>query len=154
MLYTLQHLSYRKTAKEIVGAAISKVASLKSKIEERKLRIEAIRKEFDIDDKALIELLTAARKQSQAMSFSYSTSTSMSNATVGNKGRMEEKQIAAGVVNNLMTEQDTIEGEKDQVKKLELVIRNLQEFPNYQNGVELPTTGFPMTEEDLEYLGF
>lgn len=146
------HLSFKKTATEIVGAATAKVATVKAKIEERQKRINDLRKEYGIDDAALVQLLTAARKQSQSMQFTYS---SVSNAQVGG-GKMEEKTIGAGVVNNLLTENDFIEGERDQVKALERIIRNLKPIPQYAtgNGLALPDAGFTLSTDELDYLGF
>lgn len=153
---TISHMfrgfEFQKTATEIVGAATQKVAVVKAKIEERQKRISDLRREYGIDDAALVQLLTAARKQAQAMQFTYSTS----NAQVGGGGKMEEKTIGAGVVNNLLTENDFIEAERDQVKTLERIIRNLKPIPQYAtgNGLVLPEAGFSLATDEMDYLGF
>ena len=147
-----QNLGFRKTAAEIVEAATQKVVKVKAKIEERQQRVNDLRKEYGIDDAALVQLLTAARKQSQSMQFTYSTS----NAQVSGSNKMEERTIGAGVVNNLLTENDFIEAERDQVKTLERLIRNLKPIPQYAtgNGAQLPDGGFGLRTDELDYLGF
>lgn len=144
-------LTFNKTASQITSAATKKTSMLRAKIYEREKRIADLRAEYSIDDAALVQLLTAARKQQSAMSFSYNTS----NASVGMDKKMEERTVGAGVVNNLLTENDFIQAERDQVKTLELIARNLQDIPRFtSNGNALPAEGFSLTMGELEYLGF
>lgn len=145
-------LTFTKPAIEIACAAQAKVKTLKAKVEERQRRINDLRAEYDIDDAALIQLLQAARKQDKALAhFAYSTS-KMS----GGKKELEERTVGAGVVNNLLTENDFIEAERDQIKTLERIARNLKPIPRFAsgNGAELPPEEFKLLHEELEYLGF
>lgn len=148
------NFKYTKPASEIVEKAKTKAAQIRAKIEERQGRIAALRAEYEIDDAALVQLLQAARKQQRShdkMSYSYS----QSNARVDGGKQMEEKTIGAGVVNNLLTENDFIEAEKEQVKTLDLMIRNLKPIPRFSfNGTTLPEEEFTLTSEELVYLGF
>lgn len=150
--HSFRNFSFRKTADEIKEKAKLKITQIGAKIEERQKRIADLRKEYAIDDAALVQLLQAARKQQNAMQFTYSTSNV---AAGGGNSKMEEKVIGAGVVNNLMTENDFIEGERDQLETLSLIVRNL--FPivkHSADGTALPDGGFEMTQDDLRYLGF
>ena len=59
------------------------------------------------------------------------------------------------MVNFLMTENDFIESEKDQVSTLELMCRNLKARPRQEaNHEKFPEEQFVLSEEDLRYLGF
>lgn len=145
-------LSYYKKADEIVEKCKIKIVTIEKKIEERKGRIKALRTEHSIDDGALIQLLNAARRAQanrlETQSFTYNPS--------NNKGSMgEEKSIAAGVVNNLLTEGDFVESEKAQVNDLELIVRNLKTIPRFaSDGTQLPDGGFQLSTDTLEFLGF
>lgn len=147
------HFKYTKPAQEIISKAKSKTEHLKKKIEERQARLVALRKEHEIDDAALIELLEAARREQKRgevrMSFSYTKALSPSSAA------RAEASIGAGVVNNLLTESDFVSAERDEVKALELMIRNLKPIPRFaENGNPLPEEEFQLSAEELEYLGF
>lgn len=141
-----------KTASEIKEKAGLKILAISKKIEERQGRVARLREEYQIDDGALVQLLTAARRQAGADRFSYTTSNS---AVAGGTNQMEEKTIGAGVVNNLLTESDFIESEKADVRKLNLVIRNLRPLPRFaQNGMPYAEDSFALSDEELEFLGF
>lgn len=143
--------TYPKTTEEIKTAVKAKVEKLKAKIEERTERVANLRKEYDITDSDLVQLLTAARKQQGAQAYTYSKGSVSDNG----QAQMEEKTIGAGVVNNLLTEQDFIEAERDQVSTLELIVRNLKAQTMVQNGVIVgPVDQFMLSQEELRYLGF
>lgn len=143
-------LSFAKSAAEIVEKAKQKITKLNAKIEERQQRVQSLRKEYEIDDAALVQLLTAARNQETA-TYRYTTS----NSSIDAGPKMEEKVVGAGVVNNLLTENDFIEAEKDAIKTLDLIVRNLKPFPQWtENGTSLPDKEFILTQEELIYLGF
>jgi hypothetical protein len=153
-------LSFTKSATDIIVAATKKVTTLKAKITEREQRIVDLRKEYDIDDSALIQLLTESRKRDASMSaaMTYSFSKSLSNSEIGSSHsapKAEERIVGAGVVNNLLTENDFIENEKEQVKSLELIARNLKAIPRFSTtGIALPDEEFKLTQDELTYLGF
>lgn len=144
---------YEKPSAEIITKAQEKIEALQGKIEERLARVAKIRKEYEITDQALVEILTQARgAQREKMSFTYSSAPST-------QGLREERSIGAGVVNNLLTENDYIESERKQAKRLGLIVRNLQDRPDetihvVAVGAERPLRGHALSEEELEYLGF
>lgn len=155
---TISHMfgsfTFKKSADEIIDKATAKTAALKSKIEERKRRVADLRAEYGIDDAALVQLLQAARRQNNAMRYSYSSSMA-NNAGIDGAAQTEERTIGAGVVNNLMTENDFISAEGEQIDRLAFIIRNLKPIPRYaDNGAEIPPDGFELSYEEMHYLGF
>jgi len=144
-------LTFTKSASEIIEFARRKTIKVNAKIHEREKRVQKLRDEYRIDDAALIQLLTAARNNVQAMSFTYS----MSNLPIKDKTETGECEIAAGVVNNILTENDFIKSEKNQVKTLDRIIRNLKPIEEYtSDGTKLPDSEFVLTTKELDYLGF
>lgn len=154
------HTNFEKPVAEVKAKVIAKVEKIKQKIEERIVRVKNLRAEHGIDDAALIELLTqarnAAKRNNAAMQYSYT-----SNAPVGasaNGTMSVEKTIGAGVVNHLMTENDFIESERDEVKRLELYARNVTETRNWDArrlpGELPPVVGVHLSYDELEYLGY
>ena len=147
-----QNFTYEKPSAEIITKAQAKIAALLAKVEERQARVTKIREEYEVTDQALVEILTQARgAQRDKMSYTYNSSSA--------QGLREERSIGAGVVNNLLTENDYIESERKQAKRLGLIVRNLQDRPDetihvVAAGVERPLRGHCLTEEELEYLGF
>lgn len=141
---------FEKTHEEIIEKAEAKVKEMNAKIEERQRRIVTLREEYGIDSEALVQLLTAARRQTHhAATFSY-----LSNASVGTS-RMEERTIGAGVVNHLLTENDHVEAEKANVKQLGFVIRNLRPLKRYDDeGNEYYVDGHALSYDEMEFLGF
>lgn len=140
-----------KSCSEVIEQINKKIEALNKKITERQGRVAAIRKEHGIDDAALVQLLTAARRQSQQSSYSYK---SLSSSPSG--ARMEEdRTIGAGVVNNLFTENDFIETDKSTVKKLELITRNLRPVKKFTDaGTPYTVDMVTLTYDELEFLEF
>ena len=146
-------LSFTKSAEDIRIAAARKSVFLESKITERKNRVSQLRKEYNISDADLIQLLTEARRDLEARTSRMSYS--ISNAGVAGAAGDDSRIIGAGVVSNILTESDQIEAEKDQVKRLGLIIRNLKPIPRFAEGTgaPLPEEEFHVNFADLEYLG-
>lgn len=143
--------SIEKTADEIKQKASAKIDFLKKKIEERQGRVDRLREEYQIDDKAFIQLLQAARKQAGAERFSYTHNS----VTPAGQNQMEEKTIGAGVVNNLLTESDFIESERSDVRRLSTIVRNLRPLPRVTTtGATYEENTFGVSHEELEFLGF
>lgn len=145
----LFHFTFQKHHTVIVQAAKKKATELLLKIEERKARVIKLREEYGIDDAALIQLLTQARSQQQAHSYTY-----MSNAPVRESNKIEEKTIGAGVVNNLLTENDFIEAERSSVDRLNTIVRNLGPVVLTDNGALVTKENFELSYQELKYLGF
>lgn len=142
------NFGYRKTSLEIVDKLTVKTNQLKSKVEERRSRIVALKKEHKITDAIYIDLLEQARdamkKNDQRMSYS------VSNKIERGGIKEEEFVIGAGVVMNLLTESDMARNEEALVTRFELIIRNLEDLPNDEGKL----TGHRLSESELTYLGF
>lgn len=144
------NFKYEKPSTEIKNAAAKKAVALNLKIEEREERIRRVRAEYNITDGVFITLLEQARKQLRSVAAS--STFSYSNSRVDSSGKMVEEQavIGAGTVNMLLTERDFIESERDQVTKLNLIVRNLQDLPDDRGNIR----GHKLTAEELTFLGF
>ncbi len=96
----------------------------------------------------MIELLQLALKDAGRASF-YSLSASNSRVGRANDGRGNvdsvERIIPGGVVLNLTAEQEAIEAETEQVDRLELIMRNLDQSVGSQHGLSFA---------DMVFLGF
>lgn len=141
---------FEKPSAEIVEKAKIKADCLRSKIEERQIRIAKLREEYKVTDAILVDLLTQARNAQRRGEAKMSYSVQNTAARTG--GINDEVVIGAGVVNNLLTESDFIEAEKTQVKRLDLIIRNLRDLPRERNSTM--ERGHVLSYEELEYLGF
>jgi restriction endonuclease Mrr len=138
--------TFEKTSDEIKKAAVAKIAALAEKNKEREERVAGLRKEYGIDDAALAQILQSARQQEQhARSFTYASGNPGTNS-----GRMEERTIGAGVVNHLLTENDFIQGDKANIKRLEMIVRNLRPLVRQGHTVD----AYALSYDELEFLGF
>ena len=159
---TTEHMfrfTFEKSSAEIKKAAEGKIKQITAKIREREERVAKLRKEYRITDVALIDLLRKAREASRhhdaPMSYSYT-----SNVAQRTKGLNEETvTIGAGVVNNILTENDFIDSERAQVKQLQTMVRNLRDLPDPKittltKGVARPMRGHALSYEELDFLGF
>lgn len=149
----LFNFRYQKSSEDIRSACKTKIVAVRAKIEEREARIRRIREEYRITDAALVDILAQARQTRNAQVMYRYTSKGAgprSHAGAGDIDDDEEVMIGAGVVNNLLTERDFIDGEREQVRKLELIVRNLRDLPDDEGVVQ----GHPLTNEELEFLGF
>ena len=140
--------AFEKTSDEIKEKSKEKIAQLKAKITERVARISALREDYGIDDKALVELLTAARRSANERVYTYSSS------VVSGGAGPEERTIGAGVVNNLLTESDYIESEKSTVARLEMIVRNLRPLARHHGTSVYHEDEHVLNYEELKFLGF
>lgn len=146
----LNNLSFEKTSAEILEKAGLKITALTAKIAEREARIVHIRQEFDISDQAMISLLSQAAQDAvsnrSAVTMSYNIAAQDQDVRI----------VGAGVVQNLLTERQLIEQEKDSVTKLQLIQRNLRPLTHHahETGARYEVDSFHMTETDLDFLGF
>lgn len=154
----LLNFSYQKSVDEVKSACQDKLIKLSAKIKERGERVKALRDLHGIDDSALIQLLTAARRAQNANHYTFTASIAMS-TNYGSKGtnqtEMVEKTVGAGVVQNLLTEQDAIEQETDSMRKLNLIIRNLRPYRawNAPTGEFYSDDQVKLTVDELSFLG-
>jgi len=153
----LHNLHYQKTTSEIVEAIERKLVQMKAKIIEREQRVLRIRKEYDITDQNMIEILTQqannARNDARNAVMSYSLSASAAGSGEDDPG---ERIIGAGVINNILTEKGYIESEKEIVTKMERIGRNLRPLREFADGNATPylRDAWTLTDEDLDFLGF
>lgn len=136
----LFNFKFTKTEDEIKQAVSRKTAAIKTKIGQRETRIAKIRAEYDITDTALIDLLSQARN-THDLHMTYLLKNGVPARHQPGDDGVNEVTIGAGVVNNLLTEQDFIEAERAQVRRLELLHRNL-------------TGSRDLSYDELEFLGF
>ena len=156
-----ESFTYEKPSVEIKEKAKAKIADLEDKIKDREARVARIRQEYGITDQALVDILTQARsaQRDNRTSFTYKTSLGNGVTTAQTAQGPEERTIAAGTINNLLTENDFIEAERKQVKRLQLIVRNLKDLPDpnvrvVSPGETRPLRGPSLREDELEYLGF
>lgn len=136
----------KKTSIELREAMQRKVASLREHIEQRELRIRRIRTEYSIDADLLARLVIQFQKQN-ANVVNYNT-----------QGEGRDALIPAGVIANIIREQEMIDSEHKQIRKLELILRNLRDTEPYNdsNTGETRTRNciHTLSDEELEFLGF
>jgi len=146
--HMFRNFSYQKSIDEILAKMTAKIAFLETKIREREARIVEIREAHDITDQDLIKLLTQAANQAVSnarLPMSYNIE-----STAG-----ETRLIAAGVVQNLVTEQTLIEQEKKSVDQLKMIGRNLKPVTLFgDNGEEYTQGFFSLSFDELDFLGF
>lgn len=136
-----------KTSPELREAMQKKVNELRGYISDRDQRIRKIREEFQIDAERLAQLLLQFQKNNTGF-VSYNAQ--------GSDGR--SVVVPAGVIANLIQEQQMIDSEREQIRKLELILRNLRDTEPYAE----PRTGevrtrpclHQLTDNELEFLGF
>lgn len=151
---------YQKSIDEVKSACAEKVIKLAQKIEERRKRISDLRQLHEIDDSALIQLLTAARKQQNQGYYTFTPSVGLGNSMIQAKQPDQrdtvEKTVGAGVVQNLLTEQDAIEQETDSMRKLNMIQRNLRPTQswNAETGEFYSTDFVSLNPQELSFLGF
>lgn len=149
------------TSPQVREAMTRKAEAVRAKIEERRGRIEKITRENEITPEALSDLIVQytqdQRRGSSSHKMSYSIPNSVSNS--GSSGNQPKETIVpAGVIANLVTEKELISSETAEVKRLDLILRNLKDTEPFVDA----TTGelrqhalvHTLDDTDIEYLGF
>ncbi len=132
-----------KTSSEIREAMTGKVKAIQKHMESREERIKKIRDEYSINAERLATLVMRF-KEDQSDFKSYE--------------QQDGSIVPAGVIANLIQERSMIDSELNQVRKMELVLRNLRDEEFYTH----PRTGevckrqalHELDDDELEYLGF
>lgn len=107
--------------RDVLGPAITtKVSALQAKIAEREERIAKIRRDNEITDAVLVELLRQAESGRANSNTYYSVS-----KPVKTDGSDQTLVIGAGVVASLQAENDAIDQERLAVRRMERVGRNI-----------------------------
>lgn len=152
----LASVLFSKKGSEIKTGGDKRLKQLNSKVKEREVRITNLRKEYEISDSDLVELMRKAMNDRDHIG-TYSIRSVMATAKAGGLGATRtktgvgtdvshqeyEKVVPAGVIQNILTEQSAIENEKDQIERLEIILRNLDIKAIHK-----------VSLFDLEYLGF
>ncbi|RKH88742.1 hypothetical protein D7Y21_13540 [Corallococcus sp. AB045] len=132
---------------ELREALQKKVRELVARVEEREGRLKRIREEYQINAERLAALVI--QYQNRDSNFvSYQSQNGASQTSI----------VPAGVIANLISESEMIDSERGQIRKVELVLRNLPDAELYHE----PRTGavrsrqplHQLTDDELEYLGF
>lgn len=149
----LLRFPYAKSVDEIQDASLRKIAALKAKIIEREARIVRLRTEFNVSDADMIQLLSQAAQEAVS---NLRTNATMSYTIGGGSNGGEVRIVGAGLVQNLLTERQLIEQERESVTKLEFVLRNLRPITRHatNSGAAYVIDQFDLSESDLEFLGF
>ena len=133
-----------KTTPEVREAMVRKVEAIRALIAEREVRIERVRDEHSIDAEQLAILVMRYKKDAQFVSYERQGT-----------GR---DPVPAGVIANLVREQEMIDSEQHQIWKLELVLRNLRDEEMYleprTGQVKVRPSLHQLDDQELEYLGF
>lgn len=136
--HMFSEVKFHKSGKVIREKAGEKIKALEAKIGERKARIARIRKDYDITDADMIELLSAKARNQLAEGGTYT----LSNKIVRGEDKPMEVTIAAGIINNIDTENALMTQEKDHVERLGLIERNIDADVKHEIGFD-----------ELDYLG-
>jgi hypothetical protein len=136
-----------KTSPELRAAFTRKLTEVRALTQGREDRILRLRDEYHIDAERLAQLIMQFNRDSNGFT-SYNAQGSTPNAPL----------IPAGVIANIIHEHEMIDSEREQLRKIELILRNLSDSEFYNN----PQTGeqhtrpclHQLTDDELEYLGF
>lgn len=148
------------TRAELLPKLSKKVEQLKAKIEERKERLEEIRGRFKINREGMLELIAKYLRDQQ---HGRSVATySLSNSAVPSAPEMKdvsEVAVPAGVIANIVTENELIENEQELVKKISLVAHRLNVQPQLfkvhpQTGATIAVDPiYELSDHELEFFG-
>ena len=135
-----------KTSDELRGAMKDKIEALEESRARREERVAKLREEYGIGPEHLAELLLRFKNEGGSRATSYD-----------DQGA-DEPLVPAGVIANLVRERDMLSTERDQRRKLELILRNIKDTEPYVHEDTGEVRERPcihrLTDEELEYLGF
>ncbi len=135
-----------KTTDELREAMKDKIVALEESRSKREERMERLRAEYNIGPEQLAELLLRFKNEGSSRSTSYDDQDS------------DEPLVPAGVIANLVRERDMLSTERDQRRKLELILRNIKDTEPYIHEETGEVRERPcihhLTDRELEYLGF
>jgi hypothetical protein len=130
-----QEIKFFKPGSEIAEKARAKVLAITAKITEREGRMAATCAEHSLSPADLFALAQSGGEHAGTGSYRGSWGGSAYKAPV--------RDVPAGVVSSLVTESEQIESERQQVRTLELLARNIDPVANHE-----------ISFAELEYLGF
>lgn len=137
-----------KTTEELRTAFQARIKEVNARIIDRRQRIVRIKEDHALSSERLAQLVSLYQRDSDSYMSNYNY-----------QGQAEDEAIIpVGVIANIVSEYDMIDNEQRQVRRMELVSRNLMDEEPYYN----PRTGehgvrpciHRLDDEELEYLGF
>lgn len=142
MSYMFNKFTYTKTGNQISDNAHKKIQVLKNKIQERETRIMEVRKQHNITDKDLVQLLREVLRSSNQMTLTIPSFES--DFSCGREvTKVVQKEIPTSIVQVINSEQNSMENEKSEIHRLELVSRNISLEKSYE-----------LSYDELDYLKF
>ncbi len=153
-------VSYNKFTSVVIKSAMEKkILALKGKIEERRGRVSRLMSEHRITSEMLADMIIQYMKDQQEGRSRMSYSNSARSQAEGSQApQADVVDVPAGAIANLITEKNLIESEGAEVKRLELIVRNLKEL---EPAVHADTGALyhravvhTLSDEEIEYLGF
>ncbi|RYE88914.1 MAG: hypothetical protein EOO75_12700 [Myxococcales bacterium] len=136
-----------KTSPELREAMERKVSELRRSGEEREVRVRKLREEYLIDAERLARLILDFQRTDTAI-VSYSAQ--------GDGGR--DGVIPAGVIAHIVREREMMDSERAQVRKMELILRNMRDRESYIDGRSGEHRErmclHSLSDDELEFLGF
>src|SRR5262245_560664 len=130
-----QDVKFFKPGSEIAEKARAKVLVIAAKITEREQRLAEVCAQHSLGPADLFALAQSGGEHAGTGSYRGGYGGSAYKAPV--------RDLPAGVVSSLVTESEQIESEREQVRTLELLARNVNQGANHQ-----------ISFAELEYLGF
>ena len=109
----------KKTTAELQTAMTAKTIALLESLTRREERLAGIRDEYDIGPERLAELIIRFSNEGNSRSTSYD-----------NQGS-DAPIVPAGVIANIVRERDMLDTERDQMRKMELILRNIKDTEPY-----------------------
>ena len=136
-----------KTTPQLREAMERKLGELTELIAAREGRVQRLRDEYEIGAEQLAQLVIKFQNDDSGF-VSYNQQGDGQN----------EKLVPAGVIANIIREREMVDSERSQMRKLNLILRNIKDEEFYTN----PRTGeigtrrslHKLTDAELEYLGF
>lgn len=150
-------VNYNHTLSPRLRAAMQdKVLRIKAKIEERQARLARLAQDNNLAPAQVSDVL-AQYHQDKSRGGARQFYTIPVGGEGGGAEAVSEAFVPAGVVSNIVTEKDLIAQETNEIRKLELIVRNLRDNEHAEN----PTTGeiilreavHTLTDDEMEYLG-
>lgn len=150
-------VSYNKfTSKVIRDAMTKKIVAVHHKVDDRRLRVAKLLKEHKITDAMLTDMVVQYMEDQKNRRERMSYSNSLRDPGDGSKPR--ETAVPAGAIANLVTEKKLIDTELAEVKRLQLITRNLKDKEPAVNAstgkLYQKTCVHTLTDDEIEYLGF
>ena len=138
-----------KTTAEVREAMLRKVRLLTTLIAEREERVKTICRDNQIEQAYLVDLILQYQKSDRKPFVSYAPQ---------QQGIPSEVVVPAGVVASIVREKEMYESERGQLKRIELILRNIRDeelYHDHKTGeVKTRLCLHSLSDDDLEYLGF